>query len=703
MEQQLNPLQHTAASHVKGPALVIAGAGSGKTRIIIFRICYLLKLGVPSDTILAVTFTNKAAQEMSHRVHQQTHANILTCTFHSLGARILRESIQDLGYSKHFTIYDEDDSEKLIKDCAGLLNLKGDKSFFKYLRSTISSFKNNIFSLEKPLDPNIQELFHLYQSKLKEYHAVDFDDLLYLPIQLFQQFPQRLEYYQKKWNFILIDEYQDTNATQHQLIKLLSSKHQNIFAVGDPDQSIYSWRGAKIDNILNFEIDFPGALIITLEQNYRSRTHILNAANHLIQHNPSRYKKNLWSDLGPGEKVQVYLAETDHEEAEFIVKKILSYQNLYSLNDCVIFYRTNFQSRIFEDTLLKFGVPYQIIGGLSFYQRREIKDILSYLRIVVGGSDFISFARTINLPKRGLGENTIQNLKERAENSSIAIFDYCLAISQNRVDFKLSGKQLQGIKEYVEMILSIREMAQQKISLQTIIAEALEKSRYLDYLKEDRDTYEERRENIVELVSKAAQWEEENPEGLLSDFLEELTLKTHFEGQNQLTESVKLMTLHLGKGLEFSVVFIVGLEEDIFPHLNSKEDEKAIEEERRLFYVGMTRAKEYLYLTAAQFRFLWGAGRMMKLSRFYHEIPPAYLKVLSRRPLTSSPLISDPGENLKNGDSVYHKDFGSGIIKKCYETSLGLTYDVYFPESGLLRSLVAQYAKLSRKDTETLL
>lgn len=695
MSEDLNPAQKTAVNHVEGPALVIAGAGSGKTRVVTYRIAHLLSMGIPSDEILAVTFTNKAAEEMRHRVEKMARNFVLSCTFHSLGARILRESIHHLGYNRDFTIYDEDDTDKLLKECLTALNIREEKGFQKTTRMQISSAKNSLLSPEAIMkeDGTLGTIYQLYQSKLKSYQAVDFDDLLYLPILLFQQCPDVLAMYQKRWSFILIDEYQDTNAAQHTLAKLLAARHQNVFAVGDPDQSIYSWRGANVDNILNFERDFPGAKIITLDQNYRSRSTILNAANGLIKHNISRYEKNLWSALGPGEKISLYIAENDHGEAEFVARKILKHHDNFTLNDCVIFYRTNFQSRIFEDMLLKLRIPYTIIGGLSFYQRREIKDILCLLRIVMAGADFIAFARTINLPKRGLGEAALTKLREAAAASSMTIFDYCQALADRKADLKLSPRQLEGLIQYVNTVLALREMVKERISLHTLVSEAIERSRYNDYLKEDPESYEERRENLAELVSKAAEWEQDNPQGTLSNFLEELSLKTTTE--EPVSETVKMMTLHNGKGLEFSVVFLVGMEEDLFPHVNVKESEDALQEERRLCYVGMTRAKEHLYLTGAKFRFLWGGARLMRPSRFLNEIPPEYIHALNSRPVGE-----ESTEIFSRGDTVHHRDFGLGIIQKCYETSLGPTYDVFFPQSGETRSLVAKYAKLLKSSED---
>lgn len=693
MSSLLNEQQNRAVHHVEGPALVIAGAGSGKTRVVTHRITHLLSLGIPSGEILAVTFTNKAAEEMRRRVEKLSNRFVLTCTFHSLGAKILRESIHHLGYRQSFTIYDEDDSEKLLKECLVALNVQEDKGFLKTTRLLISSAKNSLTSpqtLAKE-DPVVGAIYELYQNKLKASEAVDFDDLLYLPIVLFQTYPDVLAAYQSRWSFILIDEYQDTNHAQHLLIKLLAARHQNVFAVGDPDQSIYSWRGANIENILNFEQDFPGAVIITLEQNYRSPSTILNAANALIQNNPSRYEKNLWSTLGPGSKVALYTAETDHQEAEFVARKLLHHQGDIPMEDCVIFYRTNFQSRIFEDMFLKLKIPYIIIGGVSFYQRREIKDILALLRMVLAGADFIAFSRTVNIPKRGLGGKALQKIRDGALEAQLPLLDYCQAVCLGQAELKLSPKQLTGLHEYVTLISSLKEMAQQRLSLQTVVIEAVERSRYEEYLKEDPETFAERRDNIAELITKAAEWEQDHPQGTLAEFLEELTLKTSADDQEPLSDSVRLMTLHNGKGLEFSVVFLVGMEEELFPHLSSLEDEKALQEERRLCYVGMTRAKAHLYLTSARYRFLWGGAQMMRPSRFLAEIPLEYIQELTPRP---RPHFPESDQELCIGDTVHHRDFGLGIIQRRYETSLGLTYDVFFSQSCRVHSLVAKYAKL---------
>ncbi len=697
--ETLNPQQQIAVDHVEGPLLVLAGAGSGKTRIVTYRVAHLLRLGVPSTEILAVTFTNKAAEEMRHRILQLTHRSVLTCTFHSLCARILRESIPALGYSRDFVIYDEEDSEKLLKECFAVLQLKEEKGELRNFRSSISQAKNALIEPHQlgKEEKALQKVYELYQKKLKEYHALDFDDLLFLTVKLFQQHPEILEQYQRRWSFILIDEYQDTNAAQYTITKLLAERHKNVFAVGDPDQSIYSWRGANIQNILNFERDFPGAKVIPLEQNYRSRSNILEAANALIKNNASRYEKNLWSDRGEGQKIGMFIAENDHAEADFVVQQLyrLHRDNQVSFNDSAIFYRTNFQSRIFEDHLLKERIPYVIVGGLSFYQRREIKDLLAWLRIVQSGTDFLAFVRTVNLPKRGLGEATLEKLRDFAAEQQVNIFEGSRQIAEGRAQFKLSQRQFEGLKEYVEIVMSLREMIKQGRPLHEIITEALERSRYVEYLRDDPESYEERRGNIEELVSKAAEWEEEVEHPSLAAFLEELTLKSSADEKDPSGEHVRMMTLHNSKGLEFDAVFLVGMEEELFPHVNAMENQESLEEERRLCYVGMTRAKEFLYLTASRFRYLWGMPRMMRPSRFLKEIPEHYFQSQSPQRQADNIVYDEEERTFEPGDTVHHRDFGTGIIQKSYRTSLGLTYDVFFPKANTTRSLVAKFARLN--------
>ena len=691
----LNPQQQEAVAHFEGPLLVLAGAGSGKTRVVTHRICRLLELGVPAAEILAVTFTNKAAEEMRHRTYDLCHKNVLTCTFHSLGVRILRESIDALGFSKNFHIYDSDDSIALIKSILKSMEVKDEKGLAKALKGAISYAKNDLvmphqvtvdFS-ESKVDELLPDVYTHYQQKLKEYNALDFDDLLYLPVKLFENHPEILEHYQKRWSFLLIDEYQDTNRAQYLLSKYLTEKHKNIFAVGDPDQSIYSWRGAHVGNILNFEQDFPGAKVITLDQNYRSTNTILKAANELITNNPRSHEKHLWSELGDGEKIGYYRAPSDRREAEFVIEKILSHHRSHDipLSQCVIFYRTNFQSRLFEDQLLRNDIPYVIIGGVSFYQRREIKDLFAYLRMILSDSDFIAFSRTINLPKRGIGPTTLVKLKTGSEESLTPILTFC------ERGAKLTPKQQAGMSDYLHLIHTLRNFLKEGLPLSTLIRETIERSGYLNVLKADPETLEDREANLNELISKAAEWQEERGDGSLTLFLEELTLKTSDEVEAH-EDALRLMTIHNSKGLEFPVVCMVGMEEDLFPHANVKDDPETLEEERRLCYVGMTRAKKHLYMTASEYRYLWGSSKPMRPSRFLKEIPKEYLTVYHEE---AHDFDEECGE-FDVGDRVFHKDFGQGHVTGVHESSLGLCYEVYFPEKEDTMTLVAKYARLAK-------
>lgn len=693
--QTLNPQQQLASEHMEGPLLVLAGAGSGKTRVVTCRIAHLLEVGVPSSEILALTFTNKAAEEMRSRIKAMTDQSVLTSTFHSLGARILRESISAIGYRNDFTIYDENDSLQLLKNCLAAMGYKDEKGLLKSLRIAISNAKNDLLTpndldrdFRSRTDQLLKDVFICYQEKLKEYNALDFDDLLYLTVKLFRESEETLTRYQKRWSFVLIDEYQDTNAAQYFMTNLLVKRHQNLFVVGDPDQSIYSWRGANISNILEFEKDYENAQVITLEQNYRSTSNILEGANGLIQHNSARYEKKLWSDLGAGEKIGVFIAGNEQQEAQFVLEQLVrkTREEQIPLRECVIFYRTNSQSRIFEDAFLRYQIPYVIIGGLSFYQRREIKDILALLRMVVSDADFLSFARTINLPKRGIGNTTLIKLREKAEELELPILSLC-----RQCPLKLSPKVAEGLRDYLEVIDTLKERIKNHTPLEEVVQEAIQLSGYERVLKEDPESYEDRKGNLEALINKAAEWSEERENPTLVQFLEELSLKSSLD-DTPAYDSVRLMTLHNGKGLEFTLTFIVGMEEDLFPHLNAKDAIEALEEERRLCYVGMTRAKQFLYLTASTYRFMWGISKVMCPSRFLKEIPPQYLSVLSEQ---EAPEEEDWVEEsgFKVGTVVFHKDFGKGIIQKSYNTSLGLTYDVQFFESNMTRSLVGKYAK----------
>lgn len=626
----LNPQQEEAVKHGEGPLLVLAGAGSGKTRIITFRIAHLIAQGVPPHQILAVTFTNKAAGEMQERIHaHMAHQNLglppTICTFHSLGAKILRQAIDHLGYASNFVIYDEEDSNKLLKSCLKTLELK-EESHVKSLRDALSTLKNQLLSpsdiIENSESPALRRhfaaVYQLYQERLKEANAVDFDDLLFLPIRLFQEHPSVLEHYQLRWRFLLIDEYQDTNQAQYQFARLIIAKHRNLFVVGDPDQSIYSWRGANIHNILNFEKDYPGAKVIRLEQNYRSRDNILKAASALISRNQHRLEKNLWSTLGTGETIIHFTGRSEHEEAQFVTQEIEKLHRLHRIpyKEIAIFYRTNFQSRLFEDSLLRRKIPYVIVGGISFYHRKEIKDLLAFLHILESPNDAVAFTRTLNLPKRGIGEVTIDRLI-RAKRPFIEL------CQDPDAGIRLSAKQKEALLEYADLLKRLETLKEGP--LQKLVLAILRETNYIEELRNDKETFADRSENVHEFIAKAGEWERAHPEGKLSQFLEELSLKSTLDEVDDLEEHVSLMTLHNGKGLEFTAVFLVGMEDDLFPHANSRERYDLLEEERRLCYVGMTRAKERLYFSSATSRFIWGVHRIMHPSRFLREIPKEFI------------------------------------------------------------------------------
>ena len=635
--KNLNSEQIKAVSIQDGPVLVIAGAGSGKTRVVTTRIIHMIQSGLPPSQILGLTFTNKAAGEMKERVQKLTNCLVMISTFHSLGARILRESIGRLGWTRDFAIYDEEDSGKLLATILENCGVKEKKGGIRAWRGLISKAKND---LADPDDVNVDELpdhqqalfpkvYRAYIEQLKGCNAVDFDDLLFLPVRLLQKFPDELEKYQNRWTHLLIDEYQDTNEAQYAFVKLLVEKSRNLFVVGDPDQAIYSWRGANIRNILHFERDYPGAQVIRLEQNYRSRINLLRAANELISYNSSRLEKKLWSDRGEGEKIGRYSAYNDREEARFVASRIRTHRNQgLSLNEVVVFYRTNAQSRPFEDQFLSLGIPYVIVGGVSFYQRREIKDVLSYMRMIISDQDLMAFARTLNIPKRGIGEVTLGKILSIAQTDNIPILEVCRGLL-NKVPFSipvsLSAKAKEGITEYLRVIDHLREAAKCN-SLETIIKEVIFETQYMNYLKEDLETLDDRKENLNELVAKGIEWDMSHEDSSLIQFLEELSLKSSLDLAANSNEYVSLMSLHNGKGLEFDCAFIVGLEEDLLPHANSRDNPELVEEERRLCYVGMTRAKEFLYMTDAQMRYLFGSERFQRPSRFLREIPNEYFK-----------------------------------------------------------------------------
>lgn len=708
----LNPEQEAAVQHLEGPLLVLAGAGSGKTRVVTQRIIHLIEQGVPPYKILGITFTNKAAQEMRLRVEKLTHARILISTFHSLGARIMRESIGALGYPNNYTIYDEDDAEKLLKACMKDLGIPDKEVKPKALKGMISDAKNHLIS---PQDCSGREartatervfpkVYGLYQERLQSSGALDFDDLIYLTVRLFREHPDVLKRYQERWDYMLVDEYQDTNGSQYEMVSLLTGSKGNLCVVGDPDQSIYSWRGAQVQNILNFSSDYPGAKVVRLEQNYRSTENILKAANSVIEHNDNRYEKNLWSDLGTGEKVVLTSLHSARDEATFVMDKVLELQDKgYEPGSMAVFYRTNFQSRAIEDEALRRRLPYVIVGGISFYQRKEIKDILSYLRMVQSDCDQVAFSRTINLPKRGLGPTTVDKLLSASRQNNFPIFTLCQRALEDASLISLSKKQKTALAEYVQLILDARKEER----LDDMLNHIIKKSGYADFLKLDPESYEDRKENLGEFLSKAKEWQEREERNTLEGFLEELSLNSSLDQEEVGENRLHLMTIHNSKGLEFDVVFIVGMEEDLLPHANSRGDFKALEEERRLCYVGMTRARKKLFMSRAQERQIWGSYRSMRRSRFLKEIDPRYtssLGIEESRPgdewnvdtfLQQTKTEKTQGSDFEPGQIVMHQQYGIGTVTKTYEGSLGLTYEIHFQNENDKRHIVAKYAKLA--------
>lgn len=707
--QGLNPEQLQAARHMEGPMLVLAGAGSGKTRVATLRIAHLLTQGVRPEEILGLTFTNKAAHEMKERVEKFASASVLVTTFHSLGARLLRESIHHLGYDKDFVIYDEDDSERLLKEALRELGAS-QKLEIKALRSFISRVKNGLVVEEQE---GFKVLYERYNDKLKKCNAVDFDDLLRLPVELFTNHPDVLAYYQDRWKYMLVDEYQDTNGAQYSFVKQLSGDRCNLFVVGDPDQSIYSWRGANIQNILNFEKDFPGAQVVRLEQNYRSTNNILQAANAVITRNGGRYDKSLWSALGEGEKIQFYSARSEREEARFVGQKVQDFVDKEGVkfSDICIFYRTNVQSRVIEDEMLSRRIPYVIVGGVSFYLRKEVKDVLSMLRLLENRQDLISFLRVVNLPKRGIGETTLEKIIEAQQASGLSILDFMMHIyaedGWTSLPFTLTAKQKEGWADFANTYLMLLETKENE-SLEELVRAAIFRTRYIDVIQQDSETKVERLENLEELIVKAQEWEEakvaNGEEASLSNFLADTFLATSMDAKDDSQDAVTLMTMHNGKGLEFEVAFLVGLEEDLFPHINSKKNEEQIEEERRLFYVGITRAKRHLYISFSQIRSLWGATRTMRPSRFLQEIPQKFRVFVQKAAPVAAPSSMAPimqqqpptGELFSIGEKVLHAQFGPGIIERVRESSHGPMYEVLFMKDESRKCLVAKFAPLSR-------
>lgn len=634
--EKLNPEQQEAVLHTEGPLLILAGAGSGKTRVLTYRIAYMIEeKGINPWNILAITFTNKAAQEMRERVGDLIGStqDMWISTFHAACARILRKDIERLGgYKNNFVIFDTKDQEAVIKDCLKELNLNEKNFPFKTVSATISNAKNLLedptrFSQKNNSDiraKKMADIYALYQKKLKKNNALDFDDILFKAVELLANNPDILSYYQNKFKYIMIDEYQDTNYCQYRLVSLLAKQHHNLCVVGDDDQSIYSWRGADIGNILNFEKDFPDAKVIKLEQNYRSTQTILDAANAVIKNNFGRKSKKLWTENETGGSIQLYNALDEWGEANFISSEIKRLQETYGkrLNEFAVLYRTNAQSRVIEEAFMSHGIPYRIIGGFKFYDRKEVKDVIAYLRLIQNPDEDVSLKRIINIPKRGIGNTTLEAIQNYARENDDSMFGALLSIDSIA---GVSKKALANINDFVKLISGLMAAAEIKKPSE-VLKELLDKSGYLDSLQKEGDEDSlTRAENIKELLSATLEFESKNPEANLQQFLEQMALMSDIDNLETEAEAVVLMTLHSAKGLEFPVVFMSGMEEGVFPSQRSYFEEHQMEEERRLMYVGITRAREALYLTAAFERTIFGSTTYNIVSQFIKEIPKELL------------------------------------------------------------------------------
>ncbi len=640
--QRLNDRQREAVQTTEGPLLIVAGAGSGKTRVLTHRIAYLIATRkAPPWAILAITFTNKAAREMQERVSSLVGAegrDIWVSTFHSMCVRILRKDIERIGYKSSFTILDSDDQLSVIRGCLKDLNLDPKRHEPRAILSMISSAKNELLDAEQyaaragqdPTKKVAAQVYELYERKLRSNHALDFDDLIMKTIQLFRQVPDVLDFYQKKFRYIHVDEYQDTNHAQYMLCRQLAAAHRNLCVVGDSDQSIYRWRGADISNILNFEHDYPDATTILLEQNYRSTGYILQAANSVIGNNKGRKAKNLWTDKGDGEKIKIYYADSEDAEGYYIVSEIQRHlKDGRSYRDHAILYRTNAQSRVIEEIFLKSNIPYQIVGGIRFYERKEIKDLLAYLRLVSNPDDDISFLRIVNEPKRGIGAASLDKLAEYAARRGQSIF-----ASLDELDaIEIGAKQKHALHDFKQLIDNLGQMSQY-VSVTELTEKLLEMSGYRAQLVQE-DTLESRSrvENIDEFLSVTQDFEEKNEDKSLLAFLTDLALIADIDAladdeAEDPMDKVTLMTMHSAKGLEFPYVFVVGMEEGVFPHSRALTDPEELEEERRLAYVAITRAEEELVLSCAQTRTLFGRTNRNLPSRFLKEIPEEVTEVI---------------------------------------------------------------------------
>lgn len=725
----LNDRQCEAVKHTEGPLLITAGAGSGKTKVLTCRIAHLLELGVAPYRILAITFTNKAAKEMKERVTNLVGAqadSIWLSTFHSFCAKLLRFEVDGFhGYTRNFTIYDSSDQLVLVKDCLKKLNLD-DKQFTpRSVLGTISSAKNVLMDAKafaaKASDfyeQKVADVYAMYQEKLRENNAVDFDDLLFLAVRLLQENEEVREKYQSRFQYILVDEYQDTNHAQYALTKILAARWRNICVVGDADQSIYAWRGADIRNIIDFTRDYPDAASIKLEQNYRSTKTILHAANAVIDNNESRPKKTLWTENPMGNKIIHYQAQTEHDEADYIAGVIYNRHEISHepYGDMAILFRTNAQSRVLEEKLMRYAIPYTMVGGTKFYDRKEIKDVLAYLRLLYNPEDSLSLTRIINVPKRNIGATTMEHVAAYAEAQGISLFE---ALSSTD-EIPVTKRAKASLENFAAMIFDLLNDIEGKDVL-SLIETVIKQTGYGDMLDKEAEhdpQGESRKENVGEFLSVAKDYMDSNPEGNLQDFLENVALVSDVDDFESSDSKVTLMTLHAAKGLEFPVVFLTGLDEGLFPHSRTLMDPAQVEEERRLAYVGITRAERQLYVTNVVTRTMYGRISAYMPSRFLAEIPPQFMEdyhrksampqsrttavpgkqrvsILTKPVASSLPKKHAVTDTFTKGDKVRHKIWGIGTVLDVIGEGPNMQMKIQFPTKGV-RQVVVKYAPLEK-------
>ena len=716
--EALNPVQAEAVLHTEGPVLIVAGAGSGKTRALTHRIAYLIREhGVSPYAILAITFTNKAAREMAARVEgllgQRIAKGMWILTFHSACARILRREHDHLGLPSSFTIYDEGDTERLLTSVLKDLNLDVKRYPPRAMSAAIGKAKDNVLSAGEFAqmagnfyEQTIANVYVEYEKRKLGAGALDFDDLITETVRLFRDHPAVLEHYQEWFRYILVDEYQDTNRAQYQLVNLLADKYRNVCVVGDADQGVYSWRGATIQNLLDFERDYPDAEVFLMEQNYRSTSNILAIANALIEHNVQRKPKSLWTETTEGELAVRFRADDEHEEALFVAEEThrLVEDEAHRYSDVAVFYRTNAQSRVLEDIFMRAGIPYRVVGGVRFYQRKEVKDVLAYLRLLLNPQDVISARRVVNTPKRGIGDATVAALEGFAAIEQIPFLE-----ATRRADelAELGARAKGAIAGFVGVMQRLQEAFESGARPQRMVEAAATESGYLLELEAERTVEAEGRiENLRELGGVAAEFEQRSPEGSLAEFLEQVSLVSEQDEYDEESGSVTLMTLHNAKGLEFPVVFIIGLEDGVFPHYRSMGDPAHLEEERRLMYVGVTRARERLYMTYAWSRTLFGSTSYSPPSRFLGEIPTELVRALEEGELvvadgaSVSPIraaVEGRREipQISAGDTVLHDKWGEGVVLTVSGSGTDAEATVRFEDAGEKRLLVA-YAPLRK-------